>query len=128
MKQLLFAAFLLQCITATAQSIVKGKANNENNTGISNATVNLKSGKISKTAVADSNGVFTIENLSGGTYQLMVSGSGFDRYEAQIRIKENEALDLGVLKLIARYNQLQYVEVTVRTSRKYSSDYSFVAT
>lgn len=128
MKQLLLAAFLFQCITASPQSIIKGKANNEDENVISNATVILKSGRISTTALADSNGVFTIDNLASGTYQLEVSSSGFDSYEARVRMKENEALDLGVLKLIGRYNQLQNVEVMGRTSRKYSSDYSFGAT
>lgn len=128
MKHLLLIALLIQTLFASAQSTLKGKANNEGNTGISNATVQVKSGSITKTTQSDSTGLFTLQNLAAGNYRLMITAAGFDAYEQLVKINENQLLDAGSINLVMRYNELQTVEVTGRIARKYSSDYSFSAT
>lgn len=128
MKQLFLAAFIFQCIGAAAQAVIKGKATSESKTGISSATVNLLSGKKLKTVAADADGNFVLENVTAGSYQLQLSAVGFDNYEALIRVKENEVIDLGVINMITNSKQLQTVEVVGRSAKKYNSDYSFAAT
>ena len=128
MKLLMLVALLLIGWCAAAQSTVKGKVMNEAKEGMAGATAVLKAGKNRHAAVADADGNFLITNLATGNYQLQLRSVGFATHELQVKVKENENLDLGIITLVRDLNQLQTVEVVGRIARKYNSDYSFSAT
>jgi len=128
MKQLLLTTFMLMCISASAQTEIKGKAVDEDKRGIPGVNVNLKTGSNQKTAITDGEGNFTISNADPGSCQLTLTTTGFDNYESKFKLKENEKIDLGDLFMNRNERSLQSIEVTGVKTKKYSSDYSFSAT
>lgn len=71
---------------------------------------------LSKAAATDAAGIFEMKGLSAGTYYLKASGLGLGNFhQSDIRLEENQQLDMGVLKLEASSIKLE--EMTVTASR-----------
>lgn len=69
-----------------------------------------------KAAATDAAGIFEMKGLSAGTYYLKASGLGLGNFhQSDIRLEENQQLDMGVLKLEASSIKLE--EMTVTASR-----------
>ena len=71
---------------------------------------------LSKAAATDAAGIFEMKGLGAGMYYLKASGLGLGNFhQSDIRLEENQQLDLGVLKLEA--NSIKLEEMTVTASR-----------
>ena len=69
-----------------------------------------------KAAATDAAGIFEMKGLGAGTYYLKASGLGLGNFhQSDIRLEENQQLDMGVLKLEASSIKLE--EMTVTASR-----------
>lgn len=121
---LLFFTCLLTGYTVSAQTVVKGKITSD---GVPLQYANVTVSKLQTGASTDANGNYSIENLSNGTYELMVSFTGFRSQKKNITIndaatlvvnfdlKENQSLDevvvTGTLKAVNRLESPVPVEV-----------------
>ena len=74
-----------------------------------------KDNRIIAVAKTSANGKFTIRTLNSGTYILKCTRLGYQDYNAEIEMKENENLDLG--RLIMPQTSIQIDEVAVVTNR-----------
>ncbi|MFT3822288.1 MAG: TonB-dependent receptor [Chitinophagaceae bacterium] len=95
-----FAAVLLFSVPGMAgvlqaPSSITGKVLDETGKPIPGATVSLKT--ISKMAVTDKNGAFTLDKLSPGTYQLVISFIGYKAIEKQVEVSANQATTLTLV-------------------------------
>ena len=128
MKKILMALMIFHSMASTAQSEIKGRVSDEDKKGLANATISLRSGKKTVSKAADGEGNFLFEKIRAGSYQLLLSATGYDNYELQVKVRENEVTDLGTINMIVNSKDLQTVEVIGRNAKKYNSDYSFSAT
>ncbi len=121
---LLFFTCLLSGYSLSAQTTIKGKVTSD---GIPLHYANVLLSKTQLGASTDANGLFTIENVSDGTYEIQVSFTGFRSQRKTITIhnatpavvhfdlKENQSLDevvvTGTLKAVNRLESPVPVEV-----------------
>jgi iron complex outermembrane receptor protein len=124
LSTILFAVFSLG---AFAQQGVAGKISSESGELVTGATVVIKSRGASQSVITNEQGVFHFSKLQKGAYTLTVNHVGFDAYTKAITLGD-VATDTLQVVLTSISLQLQTVEVTGRSSRKYNSDYSFGAT
>jgi iron complex outermembrane recepter protein len=129
MKQLLTSGLLLTMFfCAKAQLTLKGKIKTENNEAAANATVSAKSKSVTKSAVSDVEGNFTIEGLTKGSYTVTITAIGYEVFQEKFLLDDKSATETFVASLILKPEELQKVEVVGRNARRYKSDYSFGAT
>lgn len=121
---LLFFVCLLSGYSISAQTTIKGKVTSD---GVPLQYANVLIAKTQLGASTDANGLFTIENVSDGTYEIQVSFTGFRSQKKTITIhnatpamvhfdlKENQSLDevvvTGTLKAVNRLESPVPVEV-----------------
>ena len=121
---LLFFVCLLSGYSVSAQTTIKGKVTSD---GVPLQYANVLIAKTQLGASTDANGLFTIENVSDGTYEIQVSFTGFRSQKKTITIhnatpamvhfdlKENQSLDevvvTGTLKAVNRLESPVPVEV-----------------
>ncbi|MEO4003997.1 TonB-dependent receptor [Flavobacterium sp. CAU 1735] len=121
---LLFFTCLLSGYSVSAQTTLKGKVTSD---GVPLHYANVVIAKTQLGASTDANGLFTIENVSDGTYEIQVSFTGFRSQRKNITIhnatpamvhfdlKENQSLDevvvTGTLKAVNRLESPVPVEV-----------------
>jgi len=121
---LLFFTCLLSGYSVSAQTTIKGKVTSD---GVPLHYANVLISKTQVGASTDANGLFTIENVSDGTYEIQVSFTGFRSQKKNITIsnaspaminfdlKENQSLDevvvTGTLKAVNRLESPVPVEV-----------------
>ncbi|WP_347066955.1 TonB-dependent receptor [Flavobacterium sp. WV_118_3] len=121
---LLFFVCLLSGYSISAQTTIKGKVTSD---GVPLQYANVLIAKTQLGASTDANGLFTIENVSDGTYEIQVSFTGFRSQKKNITIhnatpamvhfdlKENQSLDevvvTGTLKAVNRLESPVPVEV-----------------
>lgn len=121
---LLFFVCLLSGYSVSAQTTIKGKVTSD---GVPLQYANVLIAKTQLGASTDANGLFTIENVSDGTYEIQVSFTGFRSQKKNITIhnatpamvhfdlKENQSLDevvvTGTLKAVNRLESPVPVEV-----------------
>ncbi|HKP70710.1 MAG TPA: carboxypeptidase-like regulatory domain-containing protein [Pyrinomonadaceae bacterium] len=93
---LLLSAFCL-LPTVFAQGGVKGKVRNNKGGAIAGATVTARrDGKDIKTAHADSKGLFTLQGLEAGTYNVVFEANGYaSGVKAGVKISNGSIVDLG---------------------------------
>jgi len=107
----LFSIILFSSVTATASTarsheykIVRGDStytlsgtivNAENNDAVSDAEIEVEDSDMS--ASSDSDGAFTIEGLSQGTYTIKVSAEGFK--ETEVKVNVGDDMQPVVIKL-----------------------------
>ena len=111
-----------------SQAKISGKVLDNNNEPILGANVVVSKAQQNKIGTAsDDKGNFTIEVNENGTYDLIVTFIGYESYNKNITI-ENDDIDLGSIILSESAEFLQSVEITGRKRKDYNSDYSFSAT
>lgn len=126
MKNLILCCLtcLLSGYSVSAQTTIKGKVTSD---GVPLHYANVVIAKTQLGASTDANGLFTIENVSDGTYEIQVSFTGFRSQRKNITIhnatpamvhfdlKENQSLDevvvTGTLKAVNRLESPVPVEV-----------------
>lgn len=118
--------FFLFLVTSRAQLILQGKVTDESGEPVKGATVTAKSKHTSRTVITGDQGAFIVQDMSKGSCRLSVTAIGYEPYEEALALGQNNT---GVkITLTSQPGQLQLVEVTGRTERKYNSAYSFSAT
>ncbi|NMC40956.1 MAG: TonB-dependent receptor plug domain-containing protein, partial [Bacteroidales bacterium] len=124
MRRTILILFLLLKIIPIYSGTIKGRIydarTSENLTG---ATVYIRELKTGTTSGLD--GTFTIRNIPGGKYTIMVSYIGYSTREQVINIKEDDTYDL-LLGLDESSYQLSQVTITAQRDR--TSDMSARAT
>ena len=113
-------------LAAVAQSSIGGRVIAESGEPIAGATILLLHKKQQLSTFSNEQGYFQIDISGNAKYRLQVTAVGFEAWNGIIAV--NDAQDSILVKLTAIPKELQAIEVTGRTSRKYSSDYSFSAT
>ena len=91
-----------------------------NNAGVSFATIAIlmvKDSAMTEGAVADVNGIFTVENVKPGNYILRITNVGYQTlYVPNIKVAtEANVVDLGMLTLVAAAQKLN--EVVIRAEK-----------
>ena len=110
---------------AFAQIKVTGKVIYPNGEPLSGATVIVKNQNASLGTLTDTNGDFTIDVKTQGSYDLEIRFLGFAPYQRSLDIESSE--DLGTIGLEEDNLELQTVEIVGRARTDYNSDYSFSA-
>lgn len=129
MKHFLLSLFLsLFLLNATGQLSFSGKVTTENNEALGSASVTLRSSSVNKSTAANENGIFSFSDIPGGKYTITISATGFETFSETVTLNESFVAKDYAAKLIQTINLLQTVEILGRTSKKYTSDYSFSAT
>ncbi len=93
MKKILFLLVLLLSIYGSAQRI-EGFVF-EAKTGQSLPGINVYITKLNTGCISNSNGFYYIENLAKGEYQIVASGTGFEKVEKTVSISGDEILTLN---------------------------------
>jgi iron complex outermembrane recepter protein len=108
---------------AMAQGLgsITGNTKNQTKEVVIGATVILskaKNGSIIKSAITDTAGNFSFENLKFDTCKLSISAIGLDKYTSKVLIlnQQNPIIDLGSIVLSASTTELQAVSVTAQKS------------
>ena len=129
MKQI-FISILLAVINiaAMAQSNFSGSIQNENKVPVTAATIVLKNKTVSKTTITAADGNFIFADLPKAVYTLSVSVVGYEPFSDIINIEGKSNISDFKIVLISKVTELQTVEITGRSVKKYTSDYSFGAT
>ena len=101
---------------AQSQNVVQGVLIDET-TGeaLGFATVSLtKDGqsKPAKYTLSDDKGAFSMSSVRNGTYAVVVELMGYEPYSAQIKIENNNSIDLGKIKMKVDREQLEAAEVS----------------
>ncbi|MDP4186163.1 MAG: TonB-dependent receptor plug domain-containing protein, partial [Bacteroidota bacterium] len=105
---------------------VYGKVYSSDDVPASFVTLTLQSQGI-KTK-ADINGSFSFTNLPALKDTLVISGVGFKTLKQAIALQNNQNINLDIIRLKYRINQLRHVEITACIKTSYKSDYSSAAT
>lgn len=117
-KNIALVILFIICTYKAFAGDLLGMICNESNRPLEMVNVMIRSPKDNRViAVAETsaNGKFTIRTLNSGTYILKCTRLGYQDYNAEIEMKENENLDLG--RLIMPQTSIQIDEVAVVTNR-----------
>ena len=74
------------------------------------ATVSLTrdgQSKPAKYTLSDDKGAFSMTSVRNGTYAVVVELMGYEPYSAQIKIENNNSIDLGKIKMRVDREQLE---------------------
>ncbi|MEM7572746.1 MAG: TonB-dependent receptor [Bacteroidota bacterium] len=95
-KQLFTILFFLIYLTVFSQNnaSITGTILTESGVALEAANVALEG--TSRGSTTDANGVFSIENIPPGSYNLMVSSIGYDTYQRRINLSEGERLTYDI--------------------------------
>jgi iron complex outermembrane receptor protein len=113
----LFFLTLLCTDLAFAQSVVKGKVENEKSESLAGALVRA-SGTL-QAAVTDADGSFKLA-LNAGNYKLEICFLGYENHKIDINLNDGEIIDLGNISL--EENNLMTDEFTVIGTRSSIDD------
>ena len=125
---LLFISVLFSFIAdAQLNGSVKGKlTDTTTKQPLSDATVSLLSAKDSSLvtySLSDKKGFFEIKNLDKGTYQLLISFTGFEPFKKSFSIlPDKKSIDFGEIILEKEYKTLSGVVVTDNAPVKINGD------
>jgi hypothetical protein len=112
------AAWLIIASTlAYAQTNMKisGKVTGADGKGLDGATVYLSRAADSalvKTALANPDGSFTVENIKKGTYRLLINMVGFARYKSDVISLDTKNVELPVINLLSKGTTLKEVSIS----------------
>lgn len=116
MKKITFGLLLMMFIGVNAQeSSIQGKITDENNQPIPFATVTLKD--LSRGAIADESGHYTVSDLEEGNYTLQFSGIGYSKVNRSIKLGTNEHMELNI-SLPISFEALNEVVITSNRIRE----------
>ncbi len=110
---IIVSAILTPANAQQGASAIRGKVINDSGEPIPYANVHIKG--LSRGELTDENGAFSIENLSVGSYLLVVSHVSYDTKEIQIRLTGEKQLTMPDIRLQENGSNLQ--EVTVSDNR-----------
>jgi len=110
-----------------SQSKITGKILDANNSPIAGANIIIPAQK-QKGITSGSKGDFSIQVKADGTYDVQISFIGYETFNKNVTVTNNQDVDLGTITLVASIEALQYIEITGRKRQDYNSDYSFSAT
>lgn len=127
-NKLLLILFTILTTYSFAQYQVKGKVVDQQGEALQGATVSLSNSTQTKGAISNSEGMFEIDLIKKGEYEINIRFLGFKTYSQIVLVGEQSLYDLGEIKLNEDELQLQAVEVIGRARTDYNSDYSFSAT
>jgi hypothetical protein len=111
----IFLIFSLQVIaqeTGTLKGFIYDKSNGE---ALIGATVGLQGTK--KGAQTNISGFFTIPKLEEGSYTMIVTSVGYDKYETQVKIEAGEIISVKV-NLDKKARELKTVSVSAKKEEK----------
>jgi hypothetical protein len=114
--------FVFNCLGAFAQnngSTISGKITDSLQRPLEGATILLATGVKDvpvKSALSDDKGAFVLEKIKAGTYKLIVSMTGFDRYrDTAVTISEEQkTIDAGNIKLVKLPAILKDITITAQ--------------
>jgi hypothetical protein len=114
--------FVFHCLGAFAQNnggTISGKITDSLQRPLEGATILLATGVKDvpvKSALTDDKGIFVLEKIKPGTYKLIVSMTGFDRYrDTAVTISEEQkTIDAGNIKLVKLSAILKDVTITAQ--------------
>ena len=116
MKNITFGVLFMLFLGVSAQeSAIHGKITDENNQPIPFATVTLKD--LSRGAIANDSGEYTMTNLEEGNYTLQFSGIGYSKVNRSINLGENENMEISV-SLSTSFEALNEVVITSNRIRE----------
>lgn len=119
---LLLTPLLLSSIDSSAQTgVLKGTIIDSTTNESAYADISL-TGPTPIVATPEIDGTFLINELKAGTYQIHISGPGLkDRTLNNIVIKDNDTLDLQVIKVGVEKEEIEATTVTARVSTNNAS-------
>lgn len=95
MKNIILGLLLFAAGNIFSQTLVTGKVVDSNsNEPVIGATVLVQ--KPERGTVTDLNGMFTIENLGEGTYQLVISSLGYETLSIKVKLPLQEKLQISL--------------------------------
>ncbi|OGU38942.1 MAG: hypothetical protein A2X61_04470 [Ignavibacteria bacterium GWB2_35_12] len=113
MKKILIAlvalAFIALLISASSFGIIKGVVLDEKGNPVIGATVRVE-GTSRGTYIKNKDGSFIIQNVPVGTYKLIITAVGYEKYSTTIRITAEETSEITV-KLISGKVETKSVDV-----------------
>lgn len=113
-------------IAAMAQSSFTGRVMAESGEPISGATILLLQKKQERQTLSNEQGYFHFEISGKANCKLQITAMGYETWIGNVIASASQ--DSMLIRLTSIPKELQAIEVVGRTSRKYSSDYSFSAT
>ncbi len=121
---ILFWLLITVAVTAAAQTgTIQGQitdADSQPLPGLSVALAGTTQGDITNLG-----GKFTITDVAPDTYQLVISGVGYQTKQRSVQVSSGETQRLTV-RLRASLTQLQEVEIVGRQETTYQNDVSFI--
>lgn len=122
---LLLLLLTLSSIAYSQTGSVQGTVTDNDNNPIPGLNVALQGTSLGSISEAD--GGFTIDNVPVGTYQLIISGIGYQTQQNEIDVSSGQTTQLN-FTLQPSLTQLQEVEIVGRAETTYQNDVSFLAT
>jgi iron complex outermembrane receptor protein len=111
--------------SALAQTGIQGKITDSEGLPVENLNVGLAGTTYG--APTDASGQFSITGIPAGTYTLIATGIGFERYTHTFSVEPGQLLTHS-FELIPFTEQLQTVEILGRRESGYNNTLSFIAT
>jgi iron complex outermembrane recepter protein len=125
-RKLCMLAALLAAAVGHSQTGLKGRVTGENGQPVAGATITIKQKAKQQSTSADGDGWYEAKQLNMGGADITVTAVGYETARERV-VLGSGSKELNIVLAITA-PQLQTVEVTGRSARKYNSDYSFSAT
>ncbi len=112
----LLIIFLLCVVTSFAQNTIKGKIVDDENQPLEAAVISLINApdkKFLKAALSNDKGLFSIEGVKKGTYEIKISTLGFKESSREIEL--TKSINLGTIQLQTESENLE--EVVIKTEK-----------
>ncbi len=115
----LFIVFINTTLAQRSTSVITGIVTDSTNSPLVGATVviNDLSGKTITGARCDSKGRFSISDVAAGEWNFQARSIGYVPFNKKVKIKDNDTLRLGALRLKGTAVTTDEVEVTARALR-----------
>lgn len=117
---MLFVVIGIPIFAQDSKGKVTGKVADSAGAVISGVDISLRHSLqgVSQSTVTDANGYFTIQDVSPGTYELVISRTGFVPYRVAVEVGANKTKDLAIVLEINQVTE----EVTVTAEAGQVSD------
>jgi len=122
---LLFLYFFSVTVAYSQTGTVQGIITDSDDNSVPGLNIALKGTTYGN--ISEVSGEFTIDHVPVGTYQLVVSGVGYQTQQTEINIRRGQTTRIN-LTLKPSLTQLQEVEIVGRSETTYQNDVSFLAT
>jgi iron complex outermembrane receptor protein len=113
--KLCLCILLLTACNVFAQHTIKIAARSEDNTPLAHATATIQS--LNKSAVGDSAGIITIDNIPIGKYKVQITYSGLSQTELSVSVPQMESLLTVTLRESSEEEEEEVVVTATRISR-----------